>query len=92
MIKYVFEEYRDKMGTGSEKLFDSEQAAVDYAKDAWLGMVKYDRDSYKKDSAGMFNVYAVEITDEQVEQYNNGELEISFAELWTADICNFLEE
>ena len=90
MKKYVFEEYRDKAGTGSEKVFDTAEQALAYADKEWDNLVESDKKSYYKDPAGIFRVYEVELTEEQAEQLADDELEVPLSELWTKEIKDFL--
>lgn len=53
---WVFREYRDKAGTGSEKIFSSRFEAEKYAKDAWDHLVDADKKSYFDDPAGVYCV------------------------------------
>lgn len=90
MKKYIFEDYRDKAGIGSEKMFDTEAEAIEYAGKQWEGLNQHDKDSYLKDTAGMFRVYEIELTEEQLEQYKDDELEITMDELWCRDVADML--
>lgn len=66
---WIFEEYRDKRGTGSRKMFATKEEALKEAKDAWESMTDYDRDSYKKDAFAMFYVaeYPLEWDEDEME-------------------------
>ena len=90
MKKYVFIEYRDSFGTGSEKIFDSEKDAVKYANDEWSKMCDSDKKTYLNDDCGEFRVYEIEITSEKFEQYNNEELELPITEFWKRDVIVFV--
>ena len=90
MKKYVFVEYRDKAGVGSEKLFDTEKQAITYADKEWYSMVASDKNSYIKDSAGEFRVYEVELTAEQAAAYADNDLEVPLSELCSKDIKDYL--
>lgn len=84
MKKYVFEEYRDKGGIGSQKIFDGKDEAVKYAAKEWdENLTTSEKKSYFNDCCGCFYVYEIEITPEQLEEYNEGYLEISLSELET---------
>lgn len=89
MKKYVFEEYRDKMGMGTGNVFDAESEAVQDAKDHWENMTASDQRSYLEDPAGMFRVYEIEVTPEQLEEVKSGD--VSTDDFWTADIWDALE-
>lgn len=56
LTAYVFSEYRDSFGTGSEKLFASRDEAIRYAKEEWDHLSIHDQNSYKNDPAGSFCV------------------------------------
>lgn len=83
MKKYVFEEYRDKAGIGSERVFDGKEEAVDYALTEWKKLFDSDKKSYLNDANGVFHVFEIEITPEQLKDYNEGYLDISLSELAT---------
>lgn len=88
MKKYVFNEYRDKMGIGSKKIFDSELEAVQAAKDHWENMTESDQRSYLDDPAGMFLVFEIEATQEQLEKIESGDVLVDG--FWMADIWDAL--
>ena len=90
MKKYVFHEYREKWGLGSEEVFDSEEDAVKYANDEWNKMCDSDKKTYLNDDCGEFRVYEIEITAEQFEQYNNEELELPLTEFWKRNVIVFV--
>lgn len=66
---WIFEEYRDKRGAGSRKMFATKEEALKEAKDAWESMTDYDRESYKKDNFAMFYVaeYPLEWDEDEME-------------------------
>lgn len=64
---YVLHTYRDKMGIGDMTTFTDLSAALSYAADEWATLVKADKDSYKTDPAGRFDVTL------QVCEYEDGE-------------------
>lgn len=88
--RYVFEEYRDKWGAGSEKVFENKEAAVEFAKEEWESLTKKDKDSYQQDPAGMFRVYEIEITPQELEAYEEGELDGVLDEYETSGIWDAL--
>lgn len=88
--RYVFEEYRDKWGAGSEKVFENKNAAVEFAKEEWESLTKKDKDSYQQDPAGMFRVYEIEITPQELEAYEEGELDGVLDEYKTSGIWDAL--
>lgn len=90
MKKYVFSEYRDKAGTGSDKVFDTKREAVTYAAEKWNTMTNGDRKSYLQDPCGTFNVFEIEITQEQIENWEY--LDVQYQDLWTADVWDALVE
>ena len=53
---WVVETYRDKAGTGSQKVFGSKQDAIIYAMKEWDALVEADKRSYRTDPAGRFDV------------------------------------
>jgi hypothetical protein len=86
MKKYLFVEYRDAMGTGSEKLYANKSEAITAAAKAWDTLSEADRNSYKKDPAGTYRVDEIDITAEQFELYRVDELAIPLEELATATV------
>lgn len=58
---FVFDEYRDKAGVGSQQFFDNLEEAVDYARKQWEHLAKSDKESYMKDPAGFFMVTENEV-------------------------------
>lgn len=86
MKKYLFTEYRDAMGTGSEKMYNSKEEAVNEAIKAWAALSEADKKSYIKDAAGTYRVDEIEITAEQFELYKVDELAIPLEELSTATV------
>lgn len=79
MKKYVFEEYRDKAGIGSERIFDGKEEAVDYALTEWKKLFDSDKKSYLNDANGVFHVFEIEITPEQLKDYNEGYLDTALS-------------
>ena len=64
---YVFEEYRDSMGTVTEKTFDNKDKAVKYARIKWDRLSIDDKSSYISDilnGCGWFMVYRADIPDD----------------------------
>lgn len=68
---FVFDEYRDRAGSGSQEYFDSLEEAIAYAKKAWEHLAKSDKQSYSKDPAGHFMVTENEIIEEEGYYYPN---------------------
>ena len=60
MKKYIFEEYRDKAGTGTQKVFNNRSEAITKALNDWQALNYHDKQSYIDDPAGMFRVYEQE--------------------------------
>lgn len=84
MKKYVFEQYSDRLGWGEVELFDSKEEAVRYADREWNHLTKSDRERRT-----MFFVYEVEITDEQLQEFEEGD-GLPISEYWTADVRDFI--
>lgn len=53
---FVFNEYRDRTGSGSQEYFDNPKEAIGYAEKQWGHLTKSDKESYMKDPAGFFMV------------------------------------
>lgn len=81
MKKYLYQIYADKWGTGDEDLFDSQAEAVDYGESEWDKLT-----DKEKNVVDFCFVCEIEISPEELEAYNEGELEYSLDTLWTADI------
>lgn len=90
MKKYVFEEYRDVVGVGSEKIFNTKENALEFAKDEWDHLFESDKASYRKDKFSYFRVFEIEITPEQLAAYENDCLDIALSELETEEAYNAL--
>ena len=88
MKRYIFEDYRDEMGVGDVRMYDTKKEAVDAAKEYWYCLTDGDQQSYKSDPAGMFRVYEIEVEPEQLEEVENGDA--SPDDFWTADIWDAL--
>ena len=86
MKKYLFTEFRDARGTGSEKLYNSKEEAVTEAAKAWDTLSETDKSSYRKDPASTYRVDVIEITAEQLELYRVDELAMPLEELSTATV------
>lgn len=68
---FVFDEYRDKAGVGSQEYFDSLEEAINYARKEWEHLAKSDKQSYLKDPAGYFMVTENEVCMVDGEYYPN---------------------
>ena len=90
MKKYVFEEYRDAKGVGSKKLFDNKEDAIKFAKNEWNNLFESDKESYRKDSFSCFRAFEIEITSEQLAEYEDGWLDIPLSELETEELYDAL--
>lgn len=88
MKKYIFEDYRDKVGVGDVKMYDTKKEAVDAAKEYWGCLTASDQQSYKSDPAGMFRVYEIEADPDAIEGIADGSV-IADA-FWTSDIWDAL--
>ena len=76
---FVFNEYRDRAGSGSQEYFDSLEEAIDYAKKEWEHLADSDKKSYLNDPAGFFMVTETEVVKEEEDYYPSLEpLEIFF--------------
>ena len=53
---FVFDEYRDKSGSGTQEYFDNLKESIDCARRAWEHLTKSEKQSYLKDPAGHFIV------------------------------------
>lgn len=57
LTAWVFEEYRDSRGIGSQKMFASKDEAIACAAEHWRTLSAPDEKSYVEDPAGIFGVY-----------------------------------
>lgn len=62
---FVFNEYRDRTGSGSQEYFDNPKEAINYAKKEWEHLADSDKKSYLKDPAGFFMVTKNTVTKEE---------------------------
>lgn len=83
MKKYIFEEYRDKAGTGSTKVFQTEKEAAAYAEKEWNSLFESDKESYRNDSVGIFRVYEANLPEDEEDAI--------FSEYETRQIANYLK-
>ena len=58
---FVFDEYRDRAGVGSQEYFDNPNEAIDYARKEWEHLADSDKKSYLNDPAGCFMVTENEV-------------------------------
>ncbi len=58
---FVFDEYRDRAGSGSQEYFDSLEEAINYARKEWEHLADSDKKSYLNDPAGYFMVTENEV-------------------------------
>lgn len=67
---WVFQEYRDKAGVGSSKIFKNKHEAIEYAQGEWRHLNDRDRKSYKDDACGEFIVAEMPVSwDEEAEDW-----------------------
>ena len=83
---YVFESYSDKGGIGTEKLFNNEGQAVDFARGEWNNLT-----TSEKNRLDRFHIYAIDITAKQIDAYESGEADFVLEELWTRDVWDPLK-
>lgn len=81
MRKYVLREYCDKAEAGNERVFDEKKDAVECA----FNELRKPSDSDKKVA-----VYEIKITPEQLEGYNDGNLDVTLSGFATAEDDNNL--
>lgn len=84
--RYVFEEYRDKAGTGSEKIFADKDKAAGFAKSEWLRLASSDKEAYIKDPAGVFHVYEIELTAAEMGVYLEGAPNFTLSDFQTDEV------
>lgn len=93
MKKYVFDECIGDVG--SEKVFDTESEAVEFAKRIWDGLSDSKKERYLKNDMfipfNVFRVYEIEISDEQLKEYEAGELGLVIGVFWTRDILDMIK-
>lgn len=66
MKKFIFEDCNGNVG--QEKIFDSEEKAVNYAVGVWAHLTEHEKKRYI-DQDAWFRLYEVELTAEQLEEY-----------------------
>ena len=90
MTIYVFHEYRDKAGIGSEATFTTMDEAIRYADNTWLSLAESDRQSYVKDSCGNFCVYRAELTPDELTAYTEGTADFTLEEKMVQYVKHYL--
>lgn len=84
MKMYVYEWYSDKKGLGEEFVFDTEQEALNSCCSDWLHMTSREQALYfKNDEYAIHRVYEIEITQDELNAYNNGEDDVYLCEFET---------
>lgn len=92
MKKYLLIEGADKAGRWSEKLFDNKAEAIEAAKKDWRSLTAADQGSYLKDAAPWFEVDEIEITEDQLAEYESAEGELIITECIVATVWDALAE
>lgn len=90
--RWIIEEYRDKAGVGSTRVFDNQHEALETAMNEWDALSDKDKKSYGTDPAGMFRLFRISIPPQKLEQYEDGELDGTLADYETGEIWNALQE
>lgn len=90
---FVFGEYRDSAGHGSEICFDNSEDAIHYAINEWNHLAKTDKQSYLKDTFSYFTVTENNIfLDEDGEYYPENEAINEFWNVFSYEKIGYLEE
>lgn len=89
LTRYVFEEYRDKKGVGSDKIFVSPEDAIIFAKKSWNVLTKSDQESYCNDPSGRFHAYEIKITGRDLGKHLEGSSDINLSERTSIDLWNY---
>ena len=90
---FVFKEYRDSKGCGSEVYFDNSEDAIHYAINEWNHLAKTDKQSYLKDTYSYFTVTENNIfLDEDSEYYPENEAINIFWNVFSYEKIKYLEE
>lgn len=90
---FVFKEYRDSKGCGSEVYFDNSEDAIHYAINEWNHLAKTDKQSYLKDTYSYFTVTENNIfLDEDGEYYPENEEINVFWDVFSYEKIGDLEE
>lgn len=80
---WVFSEYRDSRGTGSEKLFKDRDEAVKYAEEEWNHLSVRDQESYHIEDGDVFLVAEAPVYWDDVEEKYEPDLS-SLDPVWSA--------
>lgn len=80
---WVFNEYRDKAGTGEYKTFETKEEAIAYAKDEWNHLNESDQDSYIYDKCGEFWVAQLDMVYDDVAEEYEPDFS-SYSPVWSA--------
>lgn len=80
---WVYNNYRDKAGTGEHKIFDTKEEAIAYAKDEWNHLNESDRNSYINDKCGEFWVAQLDMVYDDVAEEYQPDFS-SYSPVWSA--------
>ena len=86
--RYVFKEYRDQAGTGSEKIFTDPVKAVEYARNEWERLVPSDKASYLS-CGSRFRVFEIEIPGAKLGDYLEGTPNFNLDEYCSLDMWDY---
>ena len=90
MKKYVFSEYDEAGGIGSEKIFKTEAEAVKVAEEEWYRMCHADKKRYLSNPISEFRVFEIEIENE--EELENVQECFTLEDIETDNIWNAKQE
>ena len=83
---YVFVQYTDKFGNGSEEVYMRGWQAMNHAQTEWDSLAASDKKRFASDPAGKFCIYEIAITPEYLSLYRKGELDKPLSEFWRRDV------
>lgn len=92
MRVYVFEGYTEK-GYLPEKIFLNREEAEAHCESEWYHLCDADKNKYKTEAMGTFHVFECDLTEKELEEYNEGESElVLYNDRWTADCIDMLKQ
>lgn len=89
MKKYVLTDYNQKQGDFYTTVFNSESEAVEEMKYLWEHQTHSEQQRYKTSEA-RFDVIEIELTEEEFEAVENGEIEKTFDDFSIRTVADML--
>jgi len=88
--KYVFEQCRNSITGSVIRSFDNLSDAISYADFEWGITSKETRQKIYDEPCGIFRVYEIDLTEEQILDIADGKIEVNFSDYETRQVKNYL--